>query len=238
MDRVLKLTVMGRAARNAANVKNRQPLAKMLVKAPYTLHEYFTQVLLDELNIKEAEFTEDVSAYTTYLFKPQLRTVGPKYGKLLGKIRTALTELDGNAAMKELKESGALHFDFDGAEVVLAEEDLLIEMSEQEGFKSETDGQETVVLDLHLTDALLEEGFVRELVSKIQTMRKEADFNVTDRIKVYVSGNEKIKKIMDDNADEIKRVVLGDDFIDGTAGENSKEWNINGEKVTLGVERV
>ena len=235
MDRVLKLTVMGRAARNAANTKNRQPLQKMLVKAPYTLHEYFAKVLLDELNIKELEFTDDVSAYTTYLFKPQLKTVGPKYGRLLGAIRKALSELDGNAAMRELKENGMLRFEFDGNPVELAESDLLIEMSEQEGFKSETDGQETMVLDLHLSDALIDEGFVRELISKIQTMRKEADFNVTDHIHIRYEAGEKLARIFENYGDTIAHETLGDS-ITGSAPEGFvRSWDINGEPCTIGL---
>ena len=235
MDRVLKLTVMGRAARNAANTKNRQPLQKMLVKAPYTLHEYFAKVLLDELNIKELEFTDDVSAYTTYLFKPQLKTVGPKYGRLLGAIRKALSELDGNAAMRELKENGVLRFEFDGNPVELAESDLLIEMSEQEGFKSETDGQETVVLDLRLSDALIDEGFVRELISKIQTMRKEADFNVTDHIHIRYEAGEKLARIFGNYGDTIAHETLGDS-ITGSAPEGFvRSWDINGEPCTIGL---
>ena len=237
MDEVLKCVVFGRAARNTANIKSRQPIAKMYIKGK-TLEEKFLEIVREELNVKAIEFKDDLSAFTSYTFKPQLRTVGPKYGKQLGGIKEYLANVNGSEAMNTLKSEGALKFTVGDTEVSLAEEDLLIDVAQSEDFVTEGDNNVTVVIETKLTPELIEEGFVRELISKLQTMRKEADFNVTDRIKVYVSGNEKIKKIMDDNADEIKRVVLGDDFIDGTASANSKEWNINGEKVTLGVERV
>ncbi len=237
MDLVLKLVVMGRAARNAANLKNRQPLQKMFVKAPYDLGEFYREIILDELNIKEIEFTDDVRDFTTYLFKPQLRTVGPKYGKLLGKIRAALSDLDGNAAMDELKSTGALHFDFDGSPVELAEEDLLIEMTQKEGYVTENNGEETVVLDANLTDKLVREGFVRELISKIQTMRKEADFNVTDRIRISYEGTELIRTVFTENAEDIMADTLGLEVEAGAKGY-VKNWNINGEDCTLGVEVI
>ena len=237
MDEVLKCVVFGRAARNTASLKSRQPIAKMYIQGK-NLAEQFIEIVKDELNVKAIEFKDDLSAFTSYSFKPQLRTVGPKYGKVLGKIKEYLANINGSEAMKTLKSTGAITFTADDTEVSLAEEDLLIDVAQSEEYVTEGDNNVTVVIETKLTPELIEEGFVRELISKLQTMRKEADFNVTDRIKVYVSGNEKIKKIMDDNADEIKRVVLGDEFIDGTASANSKEWNINGEKVTLGVERV
>ena len=236
MDLVLKVVVLGRACRNSGNMKNRQPLANMFVKAPFTLNEFFKDIIADELNIKAVTFTDDVRSFTTYTFKPQLRTVGPKYGKILGKIRTALSSVDGNAAMDELKANGSVTFDFDGEKVVLTEEDLLIDMTQKEGYVTESNQDVTVVLDCNLTPELLEEGFVREIISKIQTMRKDSDFQVTDRIKVYVTGNAKIAEVMEKNADELKRVVLGDAFVMDAACDNSKEWNINGEKVTIGVE--
>ncbi len=238
MDEVLKIVVLGRAARNTANIKNRQPIGKMYVKADHELSEYYKEIIEDELNVKSVEFVEDVRSFTSYSFKPQLKTVGPKYGKQLGNIRKALAEIDGNAAMDTLKAEGALKFDFGSGEVVLAEEDLLIDMAQTPGYVSESDNNITVALDTNLTPELIEEGFVRELVSKIQTMRKEAGFEVTDHIRVYQDGNEKIAGILSDHAAEIGNEVLADDILQRQTGGYAKEWNINGETVTLGVERT
>ncbi len=238
MDQVLKIVVFGRAARNTANIKSRQPIGNMFVKAEKELDKYFVEIIEDELNIKAVTFKEDLSDFTAYSFKPQLRTVGPKYGKQLGGIREYLANVDGNEAMATLKSEGALKFDVAGTEVVLAEEDLLIETAKMEGYVTEGDNFVTVVLDTTLTPELIEEGFVREIISKVQTMRKDADFNVTDRIKIYVEGNDKIAEIMNANAEEIKNVVLGNEFVIGAMGGISKDWNINGEKVVLGVEVV
>jgi len=236
MDQVLKIVVFGRAARNTANIKSRQPIGNMFVKAAKSLDEYFVEIIEDELNIKAVTFKDDLSDFTSYNFKPQLRTVGPKYGKQLGGIKEYLANVDGNEAMATLKSEGALKFDVAGTEVVLAEEDLLIETAKMEGYVTEGDNYVTVVIDTTLTPELIEEGFVREIISKIQTMRKDADFNVTDRIKVYVEGNDKIAEVMSANADEIKNVVLANEFAIGAMGGVSKDWNINGEKVVLGVE--
>ena len=237
MDEVLKVVVMGRAARNTANIKNRQPIAKMFVKAE-ALPEYYQEIIEDELNVKAVEFTDDVRAFTSYTFKPQLKTVGPKYGKQLGNIRKALTELDGNAAMDTLNEKGALTFNFDGAEVVLTREDLLIDMAQTEGYVSEGDNTVTVVLDTNLTPELVEEGFYRELVSKIQTMRKEAGFEVMDHIYVYADNNDTITGIIKKYADQLKSEVLADSITLGQMAGHAKEWNINGETVMLGVAKV
>ena len=237
MDEVLKVVVMGRAARNTANIKNRQPIAKMFVKAE-ALPEYYQEIIEDELNVKAVEFTDDVRAFTSYTFKPQLKTVGPKYGKQLGNIRKALTELDGNAAMDTLNEKGALTFNFDGAEVVLTREDLLIDMAQTEGYVSEGDNTVTVVLDTNLTPELVEEGFYRELVSKIQTMRKEAGFEVMDHIYVYADNNDTITGIIKKYADQLKGEVLADSITLGQMAGHAKEWNINGETVMLGVAKV
>ena len=235
MDEVLKIVVFGRAARNTANIKSRQPIGNMFIKAENVLDNYFVDIIRDELNIKEVSFKDDLSAFTSYSFKPQLRTVGPKYGKQLGGIREYLANVNSSEAMAELKANGAIKFMVGDVEVSLAKEDLLIEAAKMEGFVTEGDNYVTVVIDTTLTPELIEEGFVREIISKIQTMRKEADFNVTDRINVYVSGNDKIAGIMEKNADEIKRVVLGENFVLGETMGEGKEWNINGEKVTLGV---
>ena len=237
MDEVLKIVVLGRAARNSANIKNRQPIGKMFIAADNELSDYYKQIIEDELNVKSAEFTQDVSSYTTYTFKPQLKTVGPKYGKQLGEIKQALAALDGNQAMAELNNNAKLTLALASGEVVLEKEDLLIEMTQQEGYQSESDGGVTVVLDTNLTEELIEEGLVRELISKIQNMRKEAGFEVTDKIIVYNDNNEKIADIMTKNADIIKQDVLAKNIILGETKGFVKDWNINGESVTIGVEQ-
>ena len=238
MDEVLRIVVMGRACRNAANIKNRQPIAQMHVKAPYELAEYYRDIIRDELNVKAVEFTDDVRAFTTYSFKPQLKTVGPKYGKFLNGIREYLSSVDGNSAMDELKENGNLTFDVNGTAVVLSEEDLLIDMAQTEGYVSDGDNEITVVLDTKLTPELIEEGFVREIISKVQTMRKESDFQVTDKIVLSCKGNEKIEKILEDHKEEIQSEVLALRIQTGETTGYVKDWNINGEEVTLGVERA
>ena len=238
MEESLAIVVMGRAARNAANIKNRQPIGTMFIKAQHTLEDYFKNIIEDELNVKQAVFTDDVRDFTSYSFKPQLRTVGPKYGKQLGGIKEHLAGLDGNAAMDELKAKGALVFDVNGTEVSLAEEDLLIEMSQKEGFVTEADNYVTVVLDTNLTPELVEEGFVAEVISKIQTMRKEADFEVMDRIRVAVIGNEKIAVVAGNNKEAISEKVLAEEILTDTEFAISKEWNINGEKAVISIEKV
>ena len=238
MDEVLDTVVMGRAARNTANIKNRQPIAQMYVKADHALSDFYVKIIEEELNVKKVTFTDDVRAFTSYTFKPQLKTVGPKYGKLLGKIREALTNLDGSAAMDTLNNTGALTFDFDGQEVVLTKDDLLIDVAKKDGYVTEEDNYVTVVLDTNLTPELIEEGFVREVISKIQTMRKEAGFEVMDHISVYQANNDKIAELMKSNADEIKNEVMADHIHLGEMKGFTKEWNINGETVMLGVERL
>lgn len=238
METALRAVVMGRACRNTANIKNRQPISTMFVKTEHGLTDFYKDIIAEELNVKEVRFTEDVREFTSYIFKPQLKTVGPKYGKLLGSIQKTLASLDGNAAMDELRAQGALNFMAGDSKVVLAEEDLLIEMTQKEGYVTESDNRMTVVLDTNLTDKLVEEGFVLEVISKIQTMRKEADFEVTDRIRVSFAGNEKVADIALRNRETIAAKVLAETM---TAGENfavSKEWNVNGENVTISVERV
>ena len=238
MEDVLDIVVLGRACRNTAQIKNRQPIAKMYIKADYTLPEYFTDIIADELNVKSVEFANDVSAFTTYSFKPQLRTVGPKYGKYLGKIRELLSSVDGNAAMAELKANGVLVLDLGDAKAELTEEDLLIESAQKPGFASNSDHGVTVVLDTNLTPELIEEGYMRELVSKIQTMRKESGFEVMDNIRVYISGSEIIKDIVRKNFDEIKGEVLAKDVVFDTEFATSKNWDLNGQQVKLGVEKL
>ena len=237
MDEVLRIVVVGRACRNAANIKNRQPIGKMYVKAEAELSDFYKEIIEDELNVKEVEFTDDVRAYSSYSFKPQLKTVGPKYGRLLGKIKQALSEVDGNTAMDELNEKGQLTFDFDGETVELTKDDLLIEIAQTEGFESGNDGDITVVLDTNLTPELIEEGFMREIISKIQTMRKEAGFEVMDKITVYSDGNDKIAELISKNEDTVKNDVLATEIVTGKIEGYSKEWNINGENVTFGVKK-
>ncbi len=237
MDEVLRVVVMGRACRNVANIKNRQPIGKMFIKAPSILSDFYKQIVNEELNVKEIIFSNDVREFTTYNFKPQLKTVGPKYGKQLGGIQKELAVLDGNAAMDTLRETGSLKFDINGVQVLLTEEDLLIEMIQKEGYVTEADNQVTVIIDTKLTPELIEEGFVYEIISKIQTMRKEADFEVMDHIDIYVNDNDKIVAIINRNSVAIKEKVLAETIIAGELKGYIKEWNINGEKVNLGVEK-
>ena len=236
MDRVLKLVVMGRACRNTANIKNRQPIGQMYVKADFELSEFFDAIVADELNVKNVTFTQEVRDFTSYSFKPQLKTVGPKYGKLLGGIKNVLSGLDGNAAMDELNANGCLRFEVNGEEVVLNREDLLIDTAQMEGYVSEDDNGITVVLDTNLSEELLEEGFVREIISKVQTMRKEADFEVMDKIVITYEGSEKAETVFAKNADEIGAETLALEVKKATPAGYVKEWKINGEAVTLGVE--
>ena len=238
MKELLEIVVLGRACRNTANIKNRQPIGTMYVKAEKKMGEFYTDIIADELNIKEVKFADDVESFISYSFKPQLRTVGPKYGKLLGGIKQALTDIDGTAAMKELRGNGVLKLDINGNDVELTEEDLLIETAQTEGYVSESDGETSVVLDTNLTPELIEEGFVREIISKIQTMRKEAGFEVMDKIKVYAHGNDKIQEVMKAHEDEIKSEVLADEMVLGETDGYVKEWNINKEAVTMGVKKL
>ena len=237
MEKVLKVVVMGRACRNGANIKNRQPIGTMYIKAPWELDEFYKEIIEDELNVKEVVFTDDVRNFTSYSFKPQLKTVGPKFGKQLNQIRTALTELNGNEAMDEINATGELKLRLGEEEIVLLKEDLLIDMAQMEGYVSEGDNEVTVVLDTNLTEELIEEGFVRELISKIQTMRKEADFEVMDKITVYNDKNDKIAQLFEKNAEVIKSEVLATDILHEAPKGYVKEWNINGENVAIGVEK-
>ena len=237
MEEVLDIVVMGRAARNTANIKNRQPIGTMYVRAERPLDAMFQEVVADELNVKKVEFKEDLSDFTSYTFKPQLKTVGPKYGKLLNGIRAHLAEINGREAMKELDNSGSLSFDIDGQNVVLSKEDLLIDTAQMEGYVTEEDSTVTVVLDTNLSEELIEEGFVREIISKIQTMRKEAGFEVMDKIVVYSMGNQKIEGYMKEYREEILSDVMASDIRFDEVKGYTKEWSINGESVTLGVEK-
>ena len=238
MEDVLDAVVMGRACRNEAAIKNRQPISRMYIKSDFTLSEFYQEIIEDELNVKEVVFTDDVRDFTSYTFKPQLRTVGPKYGKQLGGIQKHLAALDGNAAMDELNADGALKFDVDGVAVELTKDDLLIDMAQKEGYVSQEDNRMTVVLDTNLTPELVEEGFVYEIISKIQTMRKESGFEVTDHIRVSINGNDRLSEIARKNKDTISGKVLADELTSGAEYAVSKEWNINGENAVIAVERV
>lgn len=237
MEDLLEVVVMGRACRNASNIKNRQPIGKMYVKADFDLSEFYTDIIADELNVKDVEFTKDVRAFSSYSFKPQLKTVGPKFGKQLGEIRNALSSIDGNKAMDEVNETGSLKLALPSGEVVLEKDDLLIDIAQTEGYVSETDNKITVVMDTNLTPELLEEGFVREIISKVQTMRKEAGFEVMDKITVYAKNNEKVLKVLEDNKEEIKSEVLATDVITGSTEGYEKSWSINGEDVVMAVKK-
>lgn len=237
MDEVLKIVVMGRACRNSANIKNRQPIGAMYVRADQEPGAFFTAIIADELNVKQVVFTDDVSSYTDYQFKPQLRTVGPKYGRYLKQIQQALAELDGNKAMAELKSAGALKLDSVSDEVVLLEEDLLITMTQAEGFVTESDNAFTVVMDTKLTPELIDEGFVRELISKLQTMRKEAGFEVTDHIEVSYAAEDRVCGIFEKFGSEIMADVLAERLTCDALSGYQKEWSINGERVTLAVKK-
>ena len=237
MDEVLDIVVLGRAARNSANIKNRQPIGNMYVKAENVLSPFYVEIIEDELNVKNVEFKDDVEEFVSYSFKPQLKTVGPKYGKLLGKIKEALSSLDGHAAMKSLNETGSLNFDFNGEKAVLGREDLLIDTVKNDNFVTEADNKVTVVLDIRLDDSLLEEGFVRELISKIQTMRKEAGFEVVDHITLSQNGNDRIAEIIKKNEAVIKNDTLADEIIYNNVEGYTKDWNLNGEHTSLGVSK-
>ena len=237
MDLVLDIVVLGRAARNEANIKNRQPIGTMFVRAERALPEMYAGIVLDELNVKKIEFTDDVEGFVTYKFKPQLRTLGPKYGKLVPKIGAALGEADGTALMNELKANGKVKLVIDGTEVELEESDLLIDTAQKEGHVSVENNGVTVVLDTNLSEELIEEGFVREIVSKIQTMRKEAGFEVLDRIVVYHKDSEKVSGVIERNKESIMGDVLALEMTEGEGEGYTKEWNINGEKVTLTVKK-
>ena len=237
MDEVLDIVVLGRAARNSANIKNRQPIGNMYVKAETVLDPFYVEIIEDELNVKAVEFKDDVEEFVSYSFKPQLKTVGPKYGKLLGKIKEALASLDGHAAMKSLNDTGSVDFEFDGEKVSLGREDLLIETAKNDDFVTEADNKTTVVLDIRLDEALIEEGFVRELISKIQTMRKEAGFEVVDHIVLSQTGNERIAEIIKKNEAVIKNDTLADEIVYNNVEGYTKDWNLNGENTSLGVSK-
>lgn len=238
MEEVLDIIVLGRACRNAANRKNRQPLAAMFVKAEQSVGSYYVDIIKEELNVKEVRFTDDVRDFTSYTFKPQLRTVGPKYGKSLGAVKEYLRELDGNAAMDELNEKGELRFTAGGAEVVLTKEDLLIDVTQKEGFMSEEDYGITVVIDTNLTPELMDEGYVAEIISKIQTTRKEIGLEVMDHIRVSLTGSDKLKAVVENQVEPITTKVLADAILFDTDVKNAKEWDINGEKLRIGVEKI
>ena len=235
MDLVLKAVVLGRAARNEANIKNRQPIALMYVKAPFELNEFYTKIVEEELNVKKVEFKDNMDEYLNYEIKPQFKVLGPKYGKQMKEIAAALAKVDGQKAKVELETTKTLKLELSSGEITLVPEDLDVKMTQTEGFAAQRDGDVTIAISTVLTDELIEEGFVREIISKVQTMRKENGFEVTDRITVFAQGNEKIAKLMQDNAETIKKITLADELVYDKLDGFTKEWNINGEKVTLGV---
>ena len=237
MELVLEAVVIGRACRNEANTKQRQPLAKMYVKSNNSLSEFYQDIIKDELNVKAIEFTDDVSGFTNYTFKPQLKTLGRRFGARLNALKEVLSSLDGSKAFAELNEKGSITVEVTGETEVLEKDDLLIEAAKREGFVSGEDNGITVVLDTNLTPELIEEGFVREVISKVQTMRKDSGFEVMDRITVYVSGNDTIKAVCEKNEDSIKKVVLADEIVYNSTEGTVKDWNLNGEDVTLGVKK-
>ena len=238
MDKVLEIVVLGRAARNGSSLKNRQPLGTMYVKLDGTLDSYYTDIIRDELNIKKVTFTDKVDDFVSYRFKPQLKTVGPKFGKQLNEIRTALSEIDGNKAKKQLDSDGSITLELPSGKVVLQTEDLLVDAEQRDGFYTVSDRGITVAIDTTLTKELIEEGFVRELISKIQTMRKEAGFNVTDHISVKISGSEKVVGIALMKKEDIAGDTLADSLTSDTPDGYVKDWDINGEKVAIGVKKV
>jgi isoleucyl-tRNA synthetase len=238
MEQVLDIVVLGRACRNTANIKNRQPIQKMYVKAEETLSDFYTKIIKEELNVKEVVFTNDVRDFTSYGFKPQLKTLGKRFGKQLNALKEVLGNIDGNQAMDEINETGKLTITLDGVAEVLEKDDLLIEAAQKEGYVSDSDHGITVILDTNLTDELLEEGYVLEIISKIQTMRKDAGFEVMDHIIISQEGNDKVKAILEKNVNTINGKVLADNIVYGQAKGYVKEWNINGEDVTLGVEKI
>ena len=238
MDEVLDIVVLGRSARNGANLKNRQPLSIMYVVSDHILDSYYVDIIRDELNLKAVDFSDDVSAYIDYKFKPQLKTLGPKYGKNLGEIRTKLSELDGHKAMAELDSTGELKMELSIGEIALSKDDLLIESEQKEGFFTLTEGSTTVAIDTTLTPELIEEGFVREIISKVQTMRKDSGFEVMDHIIISLSENDKIAKLAEQKKAEICHDVLAEDIKFDDTVSTSKEWDINGEKVVIGVTKI
>ena len=238
MSEVLDIVVLGRACRNVSNMKQRQPLANLYVKAESELKEFYKDIIKGELNVKNVEFVDNVDAFASYSFKPQLRTLGRRFGKNINKVREILANIDSQTAMAELNSTDKLTIEVDGVKEELSRDDLLIEAVKSDDYVSDSDYGITVVLDIKLTPELVEEGFVREVISKLQTMRKDSDFEVMDHIKVYESGNDKIKSILEANAEYVKGQVLAEEIVFDADCENLKEWNINGEKVNLGVERV
>ena len=240
MDQVLQIVVLGRACRNTANMKQRQPLGKMYVKSETKeeLSEFYREIIEEELNVKQVIFTQEVNDFTSYTFKPQLKTLGKRFGSRINALKETLSNLNGSAAMEQLNEKGTLTVMVDGVSEVLEKSDLLIETSQMEGYITNSDRGITVVLDTNLTEELIEEGYVREVISKIQTMRKDAGFEVMDHIRVYEVGNENIRAIMERNQEEIKRIVLAEELLFEVKTQIMKEWNLNGQEVELGVEKL
>lgn len=238
MKELLEIVVLGRAARNGANIKNRQPLSVMYVKTERPLDSMYVDIIEDELNIKKVEFTDNADDFVSYKFKPQLKTVGPKYGKQLGEIRGVLSALDGSAAKAELDEKGSIILKLSQGDVVLETADLLIETEQRDGYFTLSDKGVTVALSTILSPELIDEGFARELVSKIQTMRKEANFNVTDHINITMSGSDKVTEVARRMKESISGDTLADSLVCAEPCGYVKSWNINGEHVSIGLEKA
>ena len=237
MDEVLKIVVLGRAARNSANIKNRQPVAKMFVKAPETLPKFFVEIIEDELNVKSVEFRDDMEEFVKYIFKPNFRVLGKKVGKKMSAVKNILQNLNGAAAKSELDKTGELKISVEGEEIILTGEDIEISVAQSENFNCQSDNEISIALSTELTQDLIEEGFVREIISKVQTMRRDSNFEVTDRIKIFASDNEKLAKIIEKNSAEIKNITLADEIIFEKISD-AKDWDINGEKISLQVEKI
>ena len=237
MDEVLKIVVLGRAARNSANIKNRQPVAKMFVKAPQILPEFFVEIIEDELNVKSVEFRDDMEEFVKYIFKPNFRVLGKKVGKKMSAVKNILQNLNGAAAKSELDKTGELKISVEGEEIILTGEDIEISVAQSENFNCQSDNEISIALSTELTQDLIEEGFVREIISKVQTMRRDSNFEVTDRIKIFASDNEKLAKIIEKNSAEIKNITLADEIIFEKVSD-AKDWDINGEKISLQVEKI
>jgi len=237
MDEVLKIVVLGRAARNSANIKNRQPVAKMFVKAPATLPKFFVEIIEDELNVKSVEFRDDMEEFVKYIFKPNFRVLGKKVGKKMSAVKNILQNLNGAAAKSELDKTGELKISVEGEEIILTGEDIEISVAQSENFNCQSDNEISIALSTELTQDLIEEGFVREIISKVQTMRRDSNFEVTDRIKIFAADNEKLAKIIEKNSAEIKNITLADEIIFEKVSD-AKDWDINGEKILLGVQKI
>lgn len=238
MDFALKVVTLGRACRNEANIKNRQPLATIYIDADFKMDNEFIDVVAEELNVKQVLYINNSTKFTTYKFKPQLKTLGPKYGKLIPEIGKYLAESDGDTLFNELKEQSSIEFNIRGTDIILSENDLLIETVQKEGYVSATENGLIITIDTNLSEGLIEEGFVREIISKVQTMRKDAGFEVQDRIVFGYGNNSRIAAIAEKYSKEIAGDILAKDISSEIDGGYVKKWNINGEESVFAVRKV